>query len=243
MRDEMKHPLLTNSELEWSDVAANCRMNREREITGTNSYTADLKLNPLDFLMARGETHSDVRWLDLCCGSGRALIQADEYFRAQRQTIQIRGIDLVDLFQPVTNTTSTLQLETASLHDWTTSLTYDLITCVHGLHYVGDKLKLVADAASWLKPDGTFIAHLDLENLQSSTNNWSAREKREYLRRYQLDFNPRRHLLTCRGFQTIKFPCRYLGASDQAGPNFTGQPAVNSIYELPDCQENLQPLF
>ncbi len=230
----MKHPLLTNSELEWSDVAANCRMNREREITGTNSYTTDLKMNPLDFLMARARTHSNVRWLDLCCGSGRALIQADEYFRTQHQSIQIQGIDLVDLFQPVENSTSTLQLETASLHDWTTSKKYDLITCVHGLHYVGDKLKLIADAARWLKADGTFIAHLDLDNLQSSTSNWSSREKREFLQRYHLDFNLRRRTLTCRGHQSIDFPCRYLGASDQAGPNFTGQPAVNSVYEFLD---------
>ncbi|QDT88503.1 class I SAM-dependent methyltransferase [Gimesia algae] len=230
----MKHPLLTNSELEWSDVAANSRMNREREITGTNSYTADLKLNPLDFLMTRARTHSTVRWLDLCCGSGRALIQADEYFRAQQQSIQILGIDLVDLFQPVEDSTSTLKLETASLHDWTTSKKYDLITCVHGLHYVGDKLKLIADAASWLKADGTCITHLDLANLQSSTSNWSDREKRVFLQRYQLDYNPRRHTLTCQGYQTIEFPCRYLGASDQAGPNFTGQPAVHSVYELLD---------
>ncbi|WP_417380012.1 class I SAM-dependent methyltransferase [Gimesia sp.] len=230
----MKHPLLTNSELEWSDVAANCRMNREREITGTNSYTADLKLNPLDFLMARVETHSNVRWLDLCCGSGRALIQADQYFRAQQQSIQIRGIDLVDLFQPVIDTTATLQLETASLHDWTTILKYDLITCVHGLHYVGDKLQLIAEAASWLKADGTLIAHLDLHNLQSSSCNWSAREKREFLQRSHLEYNTLRHILTCRGHQKLHFPCRYLGASDQAGPNFTGQPAVNSVYELLD---------
>ncbi|WP_417390624.1 class I SAM-dependent methyltransferase [Gimesia sp.] len=231
----MKHPLLTNSELEWSDVAANCRMNREREITGTNSYTADLKMNPLCFLTERAETSSKVRWLDLCCGTGRALIQADEYFRTKQQPIQILGIDLVDQFLPVINSTSTLKLETASLHDWTTSMKYDLITCVHGLHYVGDKLKLIADAASWLKADGTFIAHLDLNNLQSSTREWSVREKREFLQRSHLDYNPRRHTLTCRGYQQIDFPCRYLGASDQAGPNFTGQPAVNSVYEFRDA--------
>ena len=33
---------------------------------------------------------------------------------------------------------------------------FDLVTCVHGLHYVGDKLGLVARAAPRLVEDGWF---------------------------------------------------------------------------------------
>ena len=30
----------------------------------------------------------------------------------------------------------------------------------------------------------------------------------------------------------MNLPYRYLGADDQAGPNYTGQPAVDSYYEV-----------
>lgn len=234
MSAEKRPSLLTDEELEWSDVAANCRMNREREITGTNSYTADLKLNPLEFLSGKLEAGRTVRWLDLCSGSGRALIQAYESFREQglEQQVQIRGVDLVNLFLPAPDAGEALRLQAASLHDWTTEESFDLITCVHGLHYVGDKLSLLARAARWLTPDGLFLAHLDLENLQTVSGTWSTAAKREFLRRRFFSYEARTHLVSCTGQREITFPCRYEGASDQAGPNFTGQPAVNSFYTL-----------
>lgn len=234
MTADKKHSLLTDEELEWSDVAANCRMNREREITGTNSYTADLKLNPLEFLQERISAGQTVRWLDLCCGSGRALIQAHDYFQQQglESQIQILGVDLVNLFLPAPDSGDSFRLQTASLHDWTTEERFDLITCVHGLHYVGDKLSLLARAAGWLTPEGLFLAHLDLENLQAVEGTWSAAAKREFLRRRFFKYHMRTHLVSCEGQHAVTFPCRYAGASDQAGPNFTGQPAVNSFYTL-----------
>ncbi len=42
--------LLSEDELERSAVVANCRMNRERELAGSNGYDRKLGLNPLDFL-------------------------------------------------------------------------------------------------------------------------------------------------------------------------------------------------
>ena len=36
----------------------------------------------------------------------------------------------------------------ASLAAWRPERTFGLITCVHGLHYVGDKLGLISRAAS-----------------------------------------------------------------------------------------------
>ena len=51
------------------------------------------------------------------------------------------------------------------------------------------------------------------------------------LREAGLDYDTRRHLLTCKGSRSVPMPYRYLGADDQAGPNYTEQPAVNSYYE------------
>ena len=59
-----------------------------------------------------------------------------------------------------------LRLVEASLSTWRPDRPFDLITCVHGLHYVGDKLGLIARAASWLAEDGLFVASLDLANLK-----------------------------------------------------------------------------
>ncbi len=39
---------------------------------------------------------------------------------------------------------------------------FDLITCVHGLHYAGDKLAVLTRAVDWLTPGGLFAADLDL---------------------------------------------------------------------------------
>ena len=38
------------------------------------------------------------------------------------------------------------------------------------------------------------------------------------------------HRITCTGHRHINLPYRYLGADDRAGPNYTGQPAVCSLY-------------
>lgn len=42
--------LRSDKELEQSAVVANCRMNRERELTGSNGYTVEIGFNPLDRL-------------------------------------------------------------------------------------------------------------------------------------------------------------------------------------------------
>src|SRR5947208_14482126 len=42
--------LLGDDELERSAVVANCRMNRERELSGSNGYDRELGLDPLAFL-------------------------------------------------------------------------------------------------------------------------------------------------------------------------------------------------
>lgn len=74
--------LLDEGVLVASAVVAGCAMNRERQLTGVNIYARELGFDPVAALTAaltdpqRGG--ATVAWLDLCCGGGRALIQAAE---------------------------------------------------------------------------------------------------------------------------------------------------------------------
>lgn len=43
-------------------------------------------------------------------------------------------------------------------------------------------------------------------------------------------YDARRRLVSCRGRASVDVPWVYLGADDRAGPNYTGQPAVTSVY-------------
>ena len=108
---------------------------------------------------------------------------------------------------------------------------YDLITCVHGLHYIGDKLALIRQAASWLTANGRFLANLDLANFLRPDGESLGREMARQFEYKGLKFDRRRHLLTCAGEQAIMFEYEYVGADDQAGPNYSGQEVVNSYYD------------
>src|SRR5258708_16035460 len=95
-------PLLDTGLLESSSVVANAAMNRERNLAGPNSYSRDLGFDVKGFLIERLEKQQRVAWLDLCCGTGKALIQAAEIcqqegFSAQ---ISITGIDLAGMVAP-----------------------------------------------------------------------------------------------------------------------------------------------
>ena len=120
---------------------------------------------------------------------------------------------------------------TASLNSWRPDCHFDLITCVHGLHYIGDKLRLVADAAGWLTDDGWLVASLDLSSIKLGLGQSANRAVGSEFRRQGLPYDSRKKRVTCEGRKSVTMPFRYLGADDQAGPNYTGQPAVNSYYE------------
>jgi hypothetical protein len=96
---------------------------------------------------------------------------------------------------------------------------------------LGDKLNAIASAASWLTENGTFCASLDLSNIQLRGTPCTPRVVARELRQHGLSFDNRTKRLTCDGRRLIHWPWRYLGADDLAGPNYSGQPAVNSIYE------------
>ena len=142
-------------------------MNRERQLEGPNSYARELTFSPLGWLRSRlpdlSSNSRPVSWLDLCCGSGRALIQAAH--QASRGglagQIEIVGVDLVDYFDPIPVPEQPLRLICADITSWAPEQSFDLITCVHGLHYVGDKLGVLTQMANWLADSGLMVADFD----------------------------------------------------------------------------------
>lgn len=220
--------LKESRELLNSPVVANCRMNRERELCGGNSYTRDLGFDPVAWLTSRLEATDSVRWLDLCCGRGRALIEAGRKFADSGSEIEITGVDLVGMFDAPDS--GNVNLVESSLENWEPDQKFELITCVHGLHYVGDKLGVIARAVSWLTDTGLFAAHLDPKNLRHSGYRDFGRVVTKALRESGLEFNAPRRIVRSDGHSQLNWPWQYVGADDEAGPNFTGQPAVNSWY-------------
>ena len=221
--------------LERSSIVANNRMNRERQATGTNGYETDLELNPIAYLQGRltDSSRRKPSWLDLCCGRGRAICEVVEALAHVPgiEDAYFLGVDLVGMFDPLPTDCTHAEFVEASLHDWTTGLKFDLITCSHGLHYLGDKLGLLQRAVSWLRPEGLFVANLDLENLKMVGAKTTFGPQ---LRNAGFDYAKNKRLLRfqkCASSTPVDFELTYLGANDQAGPNYTGQEAVHSYYQ------------
>jgi SAM-dependent methyltransferase len=225
--------LVDADSLERSWVVANCRMNRERTLTGSNGYAGDLGFNPLAVLEAKSREREQVSWLDLCCGSGRALVEAAGIVHRHgwENKLKIVGVDLVKTLMPPDPASNFLQFVQASLSTWKSDQQFDLITCVHGWHYIGDKLGLISRAVSWLKEDGLFAANLDLNNCKFVDGRLAGRIIGIEFRRNGLRYDRRKKLLTCEGRREVKFDLRFVGADDEAGPNYTCQPAVDSYYQ------------
>ncbi|WP_107074620.1 hypothetical protein [Micromonospora sp. MH33] len=80
--------------------------------------------------------------------------------------VTIVGVNLVDFFGPTPLPGAALHLACASVTSWSPPRRFDLITCVHGLHYLGDKLAVLTRVAGWLTDDGRFIADLDLDGIR-----------------------------------------------------------------------------
>lgn len=223
---------LDDAALESSSVVANCAMNRERSLGGSNGYGRELGLDIMGELAARSAGSSGVRWLDLCCGTGRALLEAARLVAdgSMAGRVEIVGLDLVDHFAPGAVPPG-LRLLTGSATEWVPDVPFDLITCVHGLHYVGDKLGVLARAASWLAEDGLFVANFDVRSVRCADGAPAGRRLTAELRRHGFVLDSARRRISRRGGAEIELPYRYLGADDQAGPNYTGQPAVDSFYD------------
>lgn len=231
----MARRLLDDDALARSAVVANCAMNRERQLVGPNSYTRELRFNPLDRLRTRlpAPTGMTVGWLDLCCGTGHALVQAAQQLCRDGLADQasLVGVDLVEYFEPTPVPDPPLRLVCAQVTTWTPRRRFDLITCVHGLHYVGDKLAALSRAAGWLTDDGVLIADLDLASIRLTGGRPAGRALSAVLGEAGFTYDPRRHRITCTGRRQVSLPYAYLGADERAGPNYTNQPAVNSYYQ------------
>jgi SAM-dependent methyltransferase len=222
--------LLNSRELEASSVVANCTMNRERQLLGSNSYERELGLSPLSFLRTVSPA-VPLWWIDLCCGSGRALIEAaaEVAGNSDSSCFRIEGIDLAGLFNqnPLPDI---LTLREQGLESWEPIGPYALVTCVHGLHYVGDKLAAITKAVAGLQPGGQFVANLDLANFRYADGRPAGRRVVSRLRANGLSYDARRRLVRCKGPRAVDFRLRFLGANAEAGPNYTGQAAVDSYY-------------
>ena len=190
---------ITDQELANSPVVANCRMNRERNLHGTNGYDRDLRFEPLEFLKTVVGQRGQASWLDLCCGTAKALNEAAEVLDSERLPVTIVGVDLVGALNEPRS--ERLELIEASLTDWEPTKTFDLITCVHGLHYIGDKLALIARAVSWLSPNGRFAANLDQNNLRLERGNGA--RILSALRQAGMKYSARGHLIQCEGHRNV----------------------------------------
>lgn len=231
-REPNRPLLLSTGELEASSIVANCRMNRERGLQGSNGYAKELGFEPLELLRDTVARNGSARWLDLCCGSGKALIEAAQQISNWEDNccIEIIGVDLVDMFARRTGSLPNLRLIPASLATWQLDKRFDLITCVHGLHYIGDKLGLLTRAIAWLTDEGRFTASLSLENIHSEE---TRQDVAKWLRQSGIHYNGRSKRIRRDGHRALTQPFQYIGADDQAGPNYSGQPAINSHYTRP----------
>lgn len=140
------------------------------------------------------------------------------------------GVDLVDAFDPVPAPVPGLELVCAPVTAWQPARSFDMITCVHGLHYIGDKLAVLARAAGWLTPHGRLVADLDLSAIDLGDGPAAARRLAARLRAAGFAYSSRRHQIACTGRRDVRLPYAYLGADDRADPGYTGQPAVRSHY-------------
>jgi ubiquinone/menaquinone biosynthesis C-methylase UbiE len=225
--------LLSEQELVWSPIVANSRMNRGRNASGVNSYEKEFKFRPEAFLESKIKEYGKASWLDLCCGEGIALLQTAAYLSENglQDKIRLKGIDLLDLFKPGDSRYKFMDFEVMSVVDWVPDQQYDLITCSHGLHYLGDKLKAIQTALRALNAQGLFIANLDLTNI-SIAGVSSDRFLKDIFKKSKIEYNSRTRIIKRVGAVDIDFNLEYKGADDKVGPNYTGQDAVTSYYAV-----------
>lgn len=210
-------------------------MNRKRQLSGINSYEKELGFDLEKWLLDRIEEKGRLRWLDICCGEGHALSSFGKRCieLGIDDQIELIGVDLVGMF--VLNNAQEypfLQFITTAVEQWETNLSFDLITCIHGLHYIGDKLGCLQSVCTWLAKDGQFWGSLDLNDIRSPERKpWKKYLVQEW-QQSTWTFLQRKHLLHIDGNQVWNNSFIYLGANDEAGTNYSGQEIVHSYYEL-----------
>lgn len=225
--------LLPENKLIWSPVVANSRMNRERNASGINSYEQEFGFKPEIFLKEHIQKHGAVSWVDICCGKGKAVIQAAQFLQKEglHDKAYIEGIDLIEDFDAIRPGIDFIRFISTSLTEWAPDKKYDLITCVHGLHYIGDKLKLLHTICPALTGQGLLIANLDSNSIKVEGDN-KGKFVRDIFKNSGVNYSARKKIIEVRGSAQLKYDLIYKGADDKAGPNYTGQEAVNSYYSM-----------
>jgi SAM-dependent methyltransferase len=221
--------MLTNAELLTSDIVANSVMNRQRGLAGVNSYERELSFDLLAFLENLSKERGRALWYDACCGEGKALIEAANALprMSGRGAIRLLGVDLVDMFAPAQP--PNLSLVTGDVNTFAPERPADLITCVHGIHYLGDKLGFLEHAYRHLAPGGILLAHIDISQLRFQRGKWGdclrpARSGGAAIRIVS-------HLLKLEKNEApLQFGACYLGATVSEKPNYTGITGIDSWY-------------
>ncbi|WP_218003297.1 class I SAM-dependent methyltransferase [Nocardia concava] len=211
--------LIDDAHLEKTAVVANSAMNRDRRLP---AYRRELGFDPIAWLTDRPGPQ---RWLDVGCGSGHALFEAAD---AMSGAVEIVGLDLVGYFGG--NARPGIELVTGSVLSWEPNAPFDLITSVHALHYVGDKLAALTRMSAWLTTDGVLAANFETASIRDADGAPLGRRLGSALRRNGFGYNARTHRLTRTGNALPQWDFQYVGADAQAGPNYTGQDAVASHY-------------
>jgi SAM-dependent methyltransferase len=221
--------LLSESELIASSVVANNGMNRERNASGINSYEQEFRFRPEALLSARIQQYGHVKWLDICCGYGKALIQTADFLASHQlqDKASLKGVDIIEC-HPVPAHITCLSFDIQSAVAWQPTEKYDLITCVHGIHYMGDKLKVLSKIFASLSEDGEFYGNFDVNSIMIMAV--GADYLKRAFKKNDIQYNGRTKKLYCKGPRDITFGLNYVGADDKSGPNYTGQEAVTSYY-------------
>ena len=226
--------MLGADDLLSSPIVANATMNRGRGLSGVNSYERDLRFSITDFLAERVRERGEAVWYDACCGQGRALVEAGRQFAAARWSgpVQITGVDLVPMFTP--EKAPNVSLRAADVAAFTLERPADLITCVHGLHYLGDKLGFLQNAYAMLAPGGLLLGHLDTSNVLAADSGlpiW--RQAARYAAKNSAVLELRDHMLRVqRTDAPLDFGVTYQGGTISKQPNYTGITVVDSWYTM-----------
>ncbi len=225
--------MLDNNDLLSSETVVNAAMNRGRGLSGVNSYERELRMSILPMLEERVRRTGQAVWYDACCGEGRALREASEQLAAtaSRRNIRLVGADLWDAFPPAAG--ENLRFVAADVVNFDPGVPVDLITCVHGLHYLGDKLGFLETAYARLAPGGIFVGHLDTTNLRAKDDAsiWPALMRRIRVQGILVRYSS--HLLRLeRNDAVLDFGVAYQGATVSAQANYSGMIGVDSWYAL-----------
>jgi SAM-dependent methyltransferase len=220
--------MLDPSELLASEIIANATMNRGRGLSGVNSYQKELRFDIAKFLQSRVETQGQAVWYDACCGEGRALAEAARQFGETDwgRHVRLIGSDLIDRY--VGDMPARVQWMTGDVTTLSLDVPADLVTCVHGLHYLGDKLGFLENVYEKMAPGGIFLGHLDAANVRLPRP-WARLLGRLRARGVDIKSGSQRLQMT-KSSAPLKFGVTYEGATVSGQPNYTGITVIDSWY-------------